>query len=139
MVLCSVVPKCFYLTAAMTLPVTVSARGLHNKVACRDDGRGVDENKKIIPWRYPLPKACTDGTLVEPKRELDCRPVPHVQKRPATVEDIAVFHYITKSEEDFERKSVRGGGGGSHRTWDHFNRVQKYVRLLPCTPWLHRS
>ena len=85
----------------------------------------MDEYKRPLPWRFELPQACRDGTVQEPKHEVDCRPVPAVQKRPATVDNIAVFHYITKSREDFERKSLRGGGGGSHRTWEHFNKVQK--------------
>lgn len=94
---------------------------------CRNNEQSVDEHYNPMPWRYDLPAACTDGTIVEPDKELDCRPVPHVQKRPASADSIAVFHYITKSREDFELKSARGGGGGSHRTWEHFNRVQKCV------------
>ena len=83
-----------------------------------------------MPWRYPIPTACTDGTIQNPNLNLDCRPLPHVQKRPASVDHIALFHYITRSKEDFERKVARGGGGGKHRNWGHFNRVQKYASLI---------
>lgn len=111
----------------------------------RNNKRSVDEHRRPMPWRYPIPTACTDGTIQNPNVNLDCRPLPHMQKRPASVDHIALFHYITRSREDFERKVERGGGGGKHRNWGHFNRVQKCAppadehSRVPLLWWKHRS
>ena len=114
-------------------------------VLFRNNKRSVDEHRRPMPWRYPIPTACLDGTIRNPNSNLECRPLPHVQKRPASVDHIALFHYITRSKEDFERKVARGGGGGKHRNWGHFNRVQKCVppaiplSLLHCSKHPTRS
>lgn len=63
--------------------------------------------------------------------ELLCRPVPSIAAKAPSIQDIAIFHYMTKSKAEFEAKMERGGGGGTHRKWKHFNSIRKCVSLRP--------
>ena len=60
---------------------------------------------------------------------LECRPVPGINLLPGSAKDIALFHYITKSRQDFDEKMDRGGGGGTHRTLDQFKKMQSCAPL----------
>lgn len=44
---------------------------------------------------------------------------------PAPFGRIALFHYITRSREDYEVKRGRGGGSTKIRTWEEFNEFAK--------------
>ena len=94
---------------------------------CRNNRPAVNEKGAKLEWRVPIPEACTDGTIAEPDKTLDCRPVPHMRSTPATAKHIAVFHYLTKSRAEFAAKVERGGGAGNHRTWREFEKYQKCV------------
>ena len=86
----------------------------------------MNEHGRRVAPRYPPPPACLDGTVADPASDLDCRPVPDVQiAGGASAHDIAIFHYLTKSKEDFEAKMERGGGGNTHRKWSHFQIAQR--------------
>ena len=56
---------------------------------------------------------------------LRCRPIPEVRNRRGTVSDIAVFHYIIKSKEDYMAKMARGGGAGNFRKWSLYDKVDR--------------
>jgi hypothetical protein len=77
-----------------------------------------------MPWRRGPPPACTDGSIAHPEQDVFCRPVPHADKTP-TADMIAVYHYVTRSRQDFELKHKKGGGDGMVRSWDYFNKVQR--------------
>lgn len=96
--------------------------------------RTVQENFAEMPWRYdpecgPLPFYATYEERVE------CRPLPEVQAWPATVDKIAVYHFIVKSEEDFNAKIERGSGGGTHRSWKDFTDVAECAFEFVCICW----
>ena len=38
---------------------------------------------------------------------------------------VSVYHYVTKSREDFEAKVLRGGGAGVSRTMEYFDKVRQ--------------
>lgn len=91
--------------------------------------RTVQENLEPMPWRYdpkcdPLPE---DASY---EQQVECRPLPDVQAWPATTDKIAVYHFIVKSEQDFDLKVERGSGGGTHRSWEDFYKVAEYVSPL---------
>lgn len=86
----------------------------------------VQENLEPIPWRYhphctPLPSTASY------EEHVACRPMPEVQAWPPVADKIAVYHFIVKSEEDFRLKVKRGSGGGTHRSWEHFQEIVKCV------------
>lgn len=60
-----------------------------------------------------------------------CRPIPAIDTKAPSIQDIAIFHYLTKSKAEFAAKIVRGGGGGKHRQWKHFDKVSKCAPLHP--------
>jgi hypothetical protein len=91
----------------------------------------VDELKVPMSWRVnpQCGQLAEDATY---ERHVQCRPLPDVQSKPTAVK-IAIYHYISKSEEDFIMKVKRGGGGGKHRSWDEFDQLRRcdsYSSLL---------
>lgn len=48
---------------------------------------------------------------------------------PATAARIALFHYTTKSEEDFRIKQARGAGHGPTKKWRFWNAVNRYGQV----------
>ena len=108
----------------------VRERPAHDTRACRGDRHTVNEKRQKLGWRSEPPAACTDGTVRDPSRDPNCRPVPEIYiEDGGTADDIALFHYLTKSKEDFEVKMVRGGGGGTHREWRHFEKIDACAPL----------
>ena len=51
---------------------------------------------------------------------------PVTKRSPASAARVALYHYVTKSEEDFEVKSARGGGGGDAKGQWYWDSVQRY-------------
>jgi hypothetical protein len=48
------------------------------------------------------------------------------------VERVALFHFTTRSREDFDRKSVRGGGANPvGKPIEFFNQYQRCVTCIP--------
>ena len=58
-------------------------------------------------------------------------PVPGFMMSPPVIKRIALYHYITKSRQDFVDKRSRGSGTAKVRTWDEFEDVASYVP--PCS------
>ena len=54
-----------------------------------------------------------------------CYPDAGFQTSDATVSKIALFHYVTRSRQDFEVKSRRGGGNGNPKTWSFFDATER--------------
>lgn len=46
-------------------------------------------------------------------------------RRRRSVQRLALFHYVTRSTEDFRRKVARGGGMGNSRTWTEFDKLNR--------------
>ena len=61
--------------------------------------------------------------------------VPGFMMSPPSIERIALYHYITKSRQDFVDKRSRGSGTAKVRTWDEFEDVSKCAICppSPCT------
>lgn len=107
----------------------------------------VDEKNVTMPMRYPLPEACTDGTVLDPSADIHCRPIPAFERsgpredgNTLTVDSIALYHYVLKSMEDFKIKIARGGGDKFKRDESYFNKID---RCLFCSRYdvhffLHR-
>lgn len=88
----------------------------------------MDDRNETMPGRYPLPEACTDGTVEDPAEDIQCRPIPAFAKNkedPLTVDNIALYHYVLKSMEDFQIKISRGGGDTFDRDENYFYRVDR--------------
>ena len=54
-----------------------------------------------------------------------CRPVWETGNPNGKVDDLAVFHYLTKSKEDYMAKMARGGGAGNFREWSHYRQIER--------------
>lgn len=59
-----------------------------------------------------------------------CYPVPMPSKAPASVSRVALFHYVTKSHQDFEVKMARGAGIGPSKTWEFLLNTTRCVAQL---------
>lgn len=47
-----------------------------------------------------------------------CYPVPLPSKESASVAQVALFHYVSKSQQDFLTKMDRGAGIGPSKSWE---------------------
>lgn len=108
---------------------------------CRDGRLTVDEEMKPIP-QYTKKQMCTkvppatsragipwaaESLPVERKRNGEyCTVCPGFRApNPAPIGKVALFHYITRSREDYEIKRSRGGGSTKVRTWEEFDEFDK--------------
>jgi len=59
--------------------------------------------------------------------------VPGFMMSPPSIDKIALYHYITKSRQDFVDKRSRGSGTAKVRTWDEFDEVSRCAanRVVP--------
>lgn len=121
-------------------------------VWCRDGMPPVDENFEPVAFNAhlnhlsvcsPIPPArSAPGTaaaaltaaLPFPKLEYwqngagrYCYAWPLLSKPTASVSKLALFHYVTKSQDDFEAKMARGPGIGSSKTWGFFLNTTRYA------------
>lgn len=92
----------------------------------------VNEKRIPIPFRYGGPGSkCTpqsDGPL-EPcalHHGSDLNGNPGV-----SVDKLALFHYVTRSKEDFAIKMARKGGNRGPKTWHFFDAIQRCVVRWP--------
>ena len=61
-----------------------------------------------------------------------CFQVPAARHRPLVADKVAVYHYITKSVEDFEAKLVRGAGVPYfQRDMDWFHKIERCATSEP--------
>ena len=96
-------------------------------IMCRDNLHPVTEIGDPVPYRDDPPDEslnCKPTDIYTP----GCRRNPgkaHDENR--TVEHIALFHYVTKSKEDFRTKINRRNGAGFTRDWRYFRMIQKCV------------
>jgi hypothetical protein len=80
----------------------------------RDGVTTVDELHEQIPFRRS--RVCSGQGSTGP-----CHPDAGFMKRSASVQRAAIFHYTTKSHEDFERKVARGSAIRENgKGWDFF-------------------
>jgi hypothetical protein len=98
----------------------------YSRVFCRENMAAVDEYGRALGWRNEAPAHCDPkDTSTE-----ECRMVPHIkQEGKITTDYIALFHYATKSREDFERKLDRAKDRGFSRDWDFFNDIDRCALL----------
>lgn len=90
----------------------------HNFVF-RDGMQTVDEQFEPIPFRRK--EVCTN-------RGRDCRRDAGFMKRSAHVQRVALFHYTTKSHEDYEKKIARGHSNmRTGKGWPFFENVQTFA------------
>lgn len=109
--------------------------------ACSDGRLTVDEDKVPIP-QYTKKQMCTsvppamsrtatswaaESLPVERNSRGEyCTACPGFRApSPAPMARIALFHYITRSREDYEIKRNRGGGSTKIRTWEEFEEFDK--------------
>jgi hypothetical protein len=94
---------------------------------CRNNSRAVNELK--APWKWRWQSHCSDDVPDDAPYDerLRCRSIPdRIDKKVITSKHITIFHYITKSEEDFRWKVERGSAGGVSRKWDQFDEIVRY-------------
>eukprot|EP00892_Ulva_mutabilis_P011573 jgi/Ulvmu1/8789/UM048_0044.1 len=91
----------------------------------------VPEYAQIICSKYP-PAVSTSGSPLSPAALTTngngefCSPMPAMQSTPPSVASVALFHYITKSREDFGRKRRRGAGDSRlKRAWAEFDDISR--------------
>lgn len=121
------------------------------RVLClgRDDMRSVDEtlqpmhdyhNRTMYSATPPARSASAKGrTMAQPNENgLYRYPTPGFMMSPPSFRRIALYHYMTKSRQDFVDKRTRGSGTAKIRTWDEFDEVSRCaahrvlaVRSLP--------
>ena len=64
----------------------------------------------------------------DPDKLAECRPVPGSEGEVPVATRVALFHYVTRSEEDFRRKQARGGGQNRDaKPWTYFEAISKCV------------
>ena len=49
-----------------------------------------------------------------------------------SIQQVALYHYVLKSKEEFQQKMDRGSGALNHKTWEFFNGVDA-VATVNCT------
>lgn len=87
----------------------------------------VNEQRTPVPYLLPHRGRCRDlyqhGVSTK-----GCDGIPDAfpSGRPS-VERIALFHYVTKSLQDFQMKSKRGSGMGNHKPITFFHAIEKCV------------
>jgi hypothetical protein len=103
---------------------------------CRNDAHAVGENFKPIPHLKEAIKECPEEGHNESAFDVECHNIPGPTRRTKKVQRIALFHYVTRSWEDFEAKMARGGGNrkNNSKTKSFFDEVQKYASS---PQWLH--
>lgn len=62
-----------------------------------------------------------------------CDNPPGFNARTHPIKKIALFHYITRSREDFAIKRTRGGGTTRVRTWEEFEEFDKCAPASTCS------
>lgn len=90
-------------------------RTLNIECLCRGNVWGVNENKQLVKtaWHARPEYREEGGGNAECQRDQDeskCFEEPAVRHRPAIADKIAIYHYISKSKEDFKNKLARGAG-----------------------------
>jgi hypothetical protein len=97
-------------------------------------GDAVDKEWRVSPSCRPpystiTPDSCLkEATLVQKFEDFDkcCSWMPGALNRSPTVERIALFHYATKSWEDFSSKMKRGSGmSKSTKTLSYFQQLEQ--------------
>lgn len=120
---------------------TPSSRASHGHcLTCRGLANPVNEQREAIAHWHPeclmYARAQRDHDRVP-----ECLPVPGSTAEWPSVERVALFHYVTRSEEDFARKMERGGGQNAEpKPWSYFHDIAKCAVPLTgsdracCTP-----
>eukprot|EP00892_Ulva_mutabilis_P000850 jgi/Ulvmu1/10766/UM068_0056.1 len=141
---CSATASPWIKTIANTFFLTNIAYHPHN-FEFRDGRLTVDEDKKPIP-QYTKKKMCTmvppaisragipwagESYPVERNGKGEyCTMCPGFRApSPAPIAKIALFHYITRSREDYEIKQTRGGGSTKVRTWEEFDEFDRLASV----------
>jgi hypothetical protein len=57
----------------------------------------------------------------------------------ATVDKLALFHYVTRSKEDFAIKMARKGGNRGPKTWHFFQMIEGYAGSFRPVQWHHHA
>lgn len=75
--------------------------------------------------RRPLPQRMSEGCFdPESTRRCTSFPASRLPESQASAERIALFHYVTRSKQDFETKQRRGGGnnpvGKNNAFFEHY-------------------
>jgi hypothetical protein len=100
-------------------------------VQFRDDAPAVGEDLDPIPFAGPAPQECSEDSNNEAGFQKDCHPQPGPIRKATELKRVALFHYVTKSWEDYQKKMVRGDGNrqGQGKTQDLFDAMQRYDSL----------
>eukprot|EP00892_Ulva_mutabilis_P007298 jgi/Ulvmu1/4940/UM205_0002.1 len=77
-----------------------------------------------LPYKF----AALDYTVDSRGHYCYARPGSGGGKAGASIEKIALFHYVTKSPVDFEAKVARGSGGGGGKKWTYFYDVERRTK-----------
>jgi hypothetical protein len=127
----------------------------HKRVCCRNGMNSVNEHGRPIPLNWHVVPRCnahgrkrgkkpsvSDNQCKDWSAERSpppdfvecCTMVAPATERTGTVDKIALFHFATKSEEDFALKQRRGSGmSGGTKTMDYFNQLVKYAIVAPAS------
>lgn len=118
---------------------------LNDRYLCRDDKNAVDENFKEIPpmwkgkWEYKKAGGTDDDCMVmgeqnDPEASKHCFLSAGAIGEPATATKIALYHYATKSLEDFSEKMHRGSGmSKGSKGMDYFAEISRCVPVTTST------
>ena len=118
------------------------------ELACRDGRVSVDEHKNPIrnlAWRGKKRDGCSEAdrepcadaaALPKPQQprwfSSCCYSMPAASYSNPTVDRVALFHYATKSWEDFEVKMARGSGMSTQdKDSSYFDAIKRCAPLAP--------
>lgn len=83
----------------------------------------VDEHDNALTWREDTDPSCDPKDTCSKK----CRRVPNNKNEvQPSMDQISLFHYVTKSREDFQAKLERWEGKNWSRDWDYFEAVNRH-------------